>query len=443
MSENKNIAQYGKVKEFGTNEFVFLQGSNGEEMHIVLQGKFGVYLNSMSDFPLKVSEINPGSFFGEMALIDNEPRSATVISEDSSKTLCIGKKDFLPFLAQNTQITTSILKTLGFRYQSTYSQLESLGKSTDKLKKYDKIDDEIVAKIIALGSETAYKYMQSFSKLLRLANERLLQDEVSNEKPQTVQIDSEEEFSLLKEKVNLLPEDYTEFKKKTPTTYANYVYEKLTKCFVCDHTYDMAFPNHGKLITTKNDYDFRQHHKDFDILWYSTNVCPKCNYTTLTTAHKNSNPDVYKLIKSENFKKNVENFGEFPANRTIDQVIKSYYLAKLCNRLTENDILTEAKIMVRLYWLYKDLNAKKLQLEAAKEALECYEKYALTSASLSDLNLVQINIIMAEIYVEMGEYLRARTLYHKNLTLGKKVHAALYAQSEDRFQELKIMQKKV
>ncbi len=434
MSENKSIAQYGKVKEFSTNEIVFFQGSIGEEMHIVLQGNFGVYLNSMSDFPLRVSEIGPSSFFGEMALIDNEPRSATIIAEENSKTLCVSKKDFLPLIAENTQITTSMLKTLGKRYRSTYAQLVEQGKNTDDLKEYDNIDDEMIAKIIGLGSETAYKFIHNFSKLLRVSNERLLQD--SSTEP-----DAESE--LLKEDIRLLPSNYPFFDKMAPKWYTKYTYEKATTCWVCGHHYNLILPNNSELIAEKTDYDTRPHHKRFDLLWYSTRVCPNCNYAALTTTQKNINPDVYKQIRSDAFKKKVEKLGEIPVIRSIDQVIKSYYLAKLCNQLSENNVLTNAKIMLRLYWLYQDLDAEELQLEAANEALKYYDQYVSTAAVVSDLNYVQINIIMAEIYAKRNDYYKARSLYHKNLMLGRKVHTGFYEQSYKRFHELKILQEEV
>ncbi len=440
MAENKSIAQYGKLKEFATNEFVFFEGSTGEEMYIVLQGKFGVFLNSMSDFPLKVSEINPGSFFGEMSLIDNQPRSASIISEDNSKTLCINKKDFLPFLAENTHITTSILQTLVSRYKATYTKLKEQGKSIEELEKYQSLNDEMIVKLIEYGPQKAYEFMHNLSKILRLTNEKLLQDGSNKVNVQTTQLSTEDEPSLLKEKISLLPKNYSYFDKVVPSMYTRNVYKKPTKCWVCDHEYIVESPNYSKIIPSKNDYDFRQHHQNFDLLWYSTSVCPNCNFATLLTANKNTDPDIYKNIKSKSFDENVEKVGELPSNRTIDHVIKSYYLAKLCNQITENNALVDAKIMIRLYWLYKDLGAEELKLEAANEALEYYSKYISTTPDITDLNLVQINIMMAEIYVEIGEYFKARSLYHKNLTLGEKVHATLYAQSQFRFRELKTLQ---
>jgi CRP-like cAMP-binding protein len=85
LSLYRNI---GKFKFYKPDEIVFLQNEIGDEMYVVAKGRFGVYINSFTDFPTKVAGITEDGFFGEMSAIDGWMRSATVISEEQGVSCC-------------------------------------------------------------------------------------------------------------------------------------------------------------------------------------------------------------------------------------------------------------------------------------------------------------------------------------------------------------------
>ena len=82
-----------KKEKFKKGEKIFEEGEKGNKLYFVKKGKIKVFKNSKF-----IREINEGNYFGELALIINEPRSATVIAEIDSSLLTLTKEDFKSFI---------------------------------------------------------------------------------------------------------------------------------------------------------------------------------------------------------------------------------------------------------------------------------------------------------------------------------------------------------
>lgn len=74
MVDINSFRKIGRFKIFKPSEVLFMQNSLGDNMYIVLRGVFGVYINTFTDFPVRVAGIPEGAFFGEMSVIDGSPR---------------------------------------------------------------------------------------------------------------------------------------------------------------------------------------------------------------------------------------------------------------------------------------------------------------------------------------------------------------------------------
>jgi len=85
----------GLVQTFSKSDVIFSQGSSGEEMYIVYTGKVGLYLEGTPGHRELLATLEAGDFFGEMALVDDSPRSTTGIAEeDATQLLVLDKKKF-------------------------------------------------------------------------------------------------------------------------------------------------------------------------------------------------------------------------------------------------------------------------------------------------------------------------------------------------------------
>lgn len=68
-------------------EKIVREGDSGDEMYIILQGKVSIEVGDII-----VGEMGSGDFFGEMSLIDNAPRSATVTAQETTLLFAINEK---------------------------------------------------------------------------------------------------------------------------------------------------------------------------------------------------------------------------------------------------------------------------------------------------------------------------------------------------------------
>jgi len=82
-----------KKEKFKKGEKIFEEGDKGNKLYFVKKGKIKVFKNSKF-----IREINEGNYFGEVALLINESRSATVIAEIDSSLLTLTKEDFKSFI---------------------------------------------------------------------------------------------------------------------------------------------------------------------------------------------------------------------------------------------------------------------------------------------------------------------------------------------------------
>ncbi len=99
------------VRSFDSGDVIFEAGSPGKTMFVVIEGS--VDLRLPSDH--LVATVGPGEVFGEMALIDDKPRSATALARDAVKVAPIDEKRFT-YLVQNTPyFALEVMRTMAHR----------------------------------------------------------------------------------------------------------------------------------------------------------------------------------------------------------------------------------------------------------------------------------------------------------------------------------------
>ena len=103
----------GKVKQYEKGEFVCMENDEGYTAYLLLSGEVDVLLKSFYDKPKVVAHLKQGTIFGEMSLLENKPRNASVIATtDMIKVLEIEKSNFLAILKTDKQIAYNLFQTL-------------------------------------------------------------------------------------------------------------------------------------------------------------------------------------------------------------------------------------------------------------------------------------------------------------------------------------------
>ena len=99
-----------KKRKTKRGEVIIKQGEIGDKFYLISEGAYGVYIKEK-----KVAELSDGQFFGEMALITDLPRTATVTALDDGGLFILYKRDFKKILLSNPKIAAIINDALSKR----------------------------------------------------------------------------------------------------------------------------------------------------------------------------------------------------------------------------------------------------------------------------------------------------------------------------------------
>jgi CRP/FNR family cyclic AMP-dependent transcriptional regulator len=107
------------IRSFEAGEIIFRHGDPAEELYIVKSGKVEIRLgNRLLD---TLSEL---SIFGEMALIDHSPRSATVVAATDATIVPVDEKQFLFLVSRTPHFALNVMRVLAQRLRTTNSVID-------------------------------------------------------------------------------------------------------------------------------------------------------------------------------------------------------------------------------------------------------------------------------------------------------------------------------
>jgi CRP/FNR family cyclic AMP-dependent transcriptional regulator len=124
--ELQSIATVAKTRRYAKDDVVFHADESGDVFCLIREGQVKVTMISPEGKEIILSMLGPGDFFGEMALLDDEPRSATVIAVEALDVVTIWRSDFLQILSENFSITRKVLAELSRRLRHASNRIESL-----------------------------------------------------------------------------------------------------------------------------------------------------------------------------------------------------------------------------------------------------------------------------------------------------------------------------
>ncbi|MBR4503197.1 MAG: cyclic nucleotide-binding domain-containing protein [Clostridia bacterium] len=103
------------TKVFAKNEVVFREGELGKTFYEITEGTAGVYLHYGKADQQKLADMKPGQYFGEMAIIEVWPRSATVVAEEELRAIELTSEDLNFFFNEQPDRIKALMNQLGDR----------------------------------------------------------------------------------------------------------------------------------------------------------------------------------------------------------------------------------------------------------------------------------------------------------------------------------------
>ena len=176
----------GKIKKFNKSDFICTENETGTTAYLLLQGNVEVVLGSFTNSTRTITQLQPGTIFGEMSLLENKPRNASIIAlDENTLVLEIEKSNFLSILTHDKEIAWNLLCTLMDRMEKLmlFNNLkEFIYVAGYKKNRYymqlTKLSKEQFGAIIDKDGDYAIKLLKFLSSSLAEMNEELLRQEV-------------------------------------------------------------------------------------------------------------------------------------------------------------------------------------------------------------------------------------------------------------------------
>ncbi|BBB32165.1 CRP/FNR family transcriptional regulator, anaerobic regulatory protein [Thermotomaculum hydrothermale] len=159
----KEILIHCKEKRVTKGEIIVSENELGDSMYLILEGEVKVSLMSEEGKEIILSTLRKGDCFGEMSLLDGEPRSANVIALTDTELLELSRESFLNEIVSNKHIAGAILKVLSMRLREANERILGLMSKDvfDRLAEYFQKEASVKGRELIDGSVVFERLPQS------------------------------------------------------------------------------------------------------------------------------------------------------------------------------------------------------------------------------------------------------------------------------------------
>jgi len=110
----RTMAEGFKERKFNPGEIIEKEGDNGVTFCLIAEGSVEVKKGKKT-----IAKLGRGQYFGEMSLLDNQPRSATIVAIEPTTCLIMTSWNFLSFLQTDSKLAIGVMKELARRLRET------------------------------------------------------------------------------------------------------------------------------------------------------------------------------------------------------------------------------------------------------------------------------------------------------------------------------------
>ena len=123
VGELAAIASVAEEIDHPAGETIIEEGSYGDTMYLIAQGEVSVIKNMGEANQIELDHIRSGDYFGEMALFEDIPRSATIRTQKETRLLMLHKREFTEIVREYPQIALHICRVLGARLRKLHEKV--------------------------------------------------------------------------------------------------------------------------------------------------------------------------------------------------------------------------------------------------------------------------------------------------------------------------------
>jgi CRP/FNR family transcriptional regulator, cyclic AMP receptor protein len=125
-TSRQQIAQVMRRRTFRPGEAIFHRDDPGQVLYVIKDGRVRIRLTSAEGQEVALAVFGPGESFGEMAILDGQPRSADAIAIDKVEVYTLQRQDFVQVIRNHPDIAIHVMKLLSERIREANQMVEDL-----------------------------------------------------------------------------------------------------------------------------------------------------------------------------------------------------------------------------------------------------------------------------------------------------------------------------
>ena len=125
-SDREAINKLAVTRSYAKGTLVMCEGDHSDSLYIVLSGKVKVFLSDEEGKEVTLNTQGPGEYFGELAMLDEAPRSASVVTVEDTKLAVVSKAAFDECLEKNPKIALTLIRGLARRLRELTENVRNL-----------------------------------------------------------------------------------------------------------------------------------------------------------------------------------------------------------------------------------------------------------------------------------------------------------------------------
>jgi len=339
----KQLQKVSVPRTFEKDEYICYEGQPGNEMYIILKGEVSICVTGALGTLIEVEQLKSGDFFGEMAIFDNLPRSASCIAIEDTICVAINRDNIMGFLTNCPEMTAKILEQLSTRIRKMNIDLY---KSPDSKKGRTEIPR------FAIPVEYGFSHVV-----------------------------------------------------KEPYQDPRVLIRDKYKCPICGENIVVTDVKRHLLKVKEINTDCRINYFSCEPLWYDIFSCSHCGYANYHVDFFKVNPKdvdrIRRIVKGEQMPVLTNSDMKYSA---FDKLVIRYLQAiNLNEHIHGNDNTLIGSLWLKLYWLSKDSGDIKFAKYCSVKAIERI-RTAIDNEEIEDKrNLTMIALSLANLLEATGD----------------------------------------
>ena len=131
------LAQKARERKLSKNEVLFHKGDQGDSLFVILSGWVKIVTQDVDDNEVILNKVGTGEIIGEMALLDHEPRSASVVALEKTSALELSREDFMEIMKGQPDLALSLIRNLSARLRHNTSYIEKITEMSRRVARGD------------------------------------------------------------------------------------------------------------------------------------------------------------------------------------------------------------------------------------------------------------------------------------------------------------------